>query len=78
MRFNHAGRTLLQFSLQDITERRAAAVKQHLVTVHRIAPDRLLAYGRGLTALKNAADPFAAENRRVQVINQGTVIGETR
>ena len=63
---------------QALSERRAAAVKQHLVTVHRIAPDRLLAYGRGLTALKNAADPFAAENRRVQVINQGTVIGETR
>jgi hypothetical protein len=36
-----------------------------------IAPERLVTYGRGKSQLKNAADPFAAENRRVQVINAG-------
>ena len=40
-----------------------------------IAPDRLASYGRGKSLLKNTADPFAAENRRVQVINQGALAG---
>src|SRR5262249_51153070 len=34
-------------------------------------PERLVTYGRGKSQLKNVADPFAAENRRVQVINVG-------
>ena len=55
--------------------RRAAAVKDFLVRTFGIASDRLVAYGRGKSALKNTADPFAAENRRVQVVNYGVVAG---
>ena len=58
-----------------MAERRAAAVKEYLVRTFGIAPDRLASYGRGKSLLKNTADPFAAENRRVQVINQGVLAG---
>jgi outer membrane protein OmpA-like peptidoglycan-associated protein len=58
---------------QTLSERRALAVKDYLVRTFGIAPDRLATYGRGKSALKNSADPFAAENRRVQVINQGAM-----
>jgi len=58
---------------QVLSERRAAAVKDYLVRTFGIAPDRLVSYGRGKAALKNTMDPFASENRRVQVINNGLV-----
>jgi outer membrane protein OmpA-like peptidoglycan-associated protein len=58
---------------QILSERRAAAAKDYLVRTFGIAPERLIAYGRGKSSLKNSADPFAAENRRVQVINNGGV-----
>ena len=58
---------------QRLSEKRAAAVKDHLVGEFQIAPERLTTFGRGKTVLKNVADPTAAENRRVQVINQGAV-----
>ena len=45
---------------QILSERRAAAVKEHLVRTFGIAPDRLVSYGRGKSLLKNTADPFAA------------------
>jgi len=60
---------------QLLSERRAAAVKEYLVRTFGIAPDRLASYGRGKSLLKNTADAFAAENRRVQVINQGVLAG---
>jgi outer membrane protein OmpA-like peptidoglycan-associated protein len=58
---------------QGLSERRAAAVKDYLVRTFGIAPVRLVSYGRGKSSLKNSADPFAAANRRVQVINNGAV-----
>jgi outer membrane protein OmpA-like peptidoglycan-associated protein len=58
---------------QGLSERRAAVVKDYLVRTFRIPPERLIAYGRGKSSLKNSADPFAAENRRVQVINNGAM-----
>jgi outer membrane protein OmpA-like peptidoglycan-associated protein len=60
---------------QVLSERRAAAVKEYLVRTFGIAPERLVAYGRGKSSLKNTADPLAAENRRVQVINHGAMAG---
>ena len=63
---------------QRLSDRRAAAVRDHLVQQFQIAPDRLDTYGRGKTALKNPQQPDAGENRRVQVINQGqTAAAET-
>lgn len=63
---------------QALSERRAAAVKAFLVRSFGIAPERLVSYGRGKSALKNASDPWAAENRRVQVINNGAAAGAER
>lgn len=54
---------------QGLSERRAAAVKQFLQERFEIADDVLVTAGYGKEELKNADDPFAAENRRVQIAN---------
>jgi outer membrane protein OmpA-like peptidoglycan-associated protein len=54
---------------QDLSERRADAVKHFLVEKFSIAPENLIPIGYGKSRLKNTADPFAAENRRVQFVN---------
>jgi outer membrane protein OmpA-like peptidoglycan-associated protein len=53
---------------QKLSELRAANVKAFLVANFNIPPGRLLAVGYGQSQLKNAAQPRAAENRRVQVV----------
>jgi outer membrane protein OmpA-like peptidoglycan-associated protein len=54
---------------QSLSERRAEAVKIFLTQQFKLPPDHLLAIGFGRSQLKNAADPRAAENRRVQIVN---------
>jgi len=54
---------------QDLSERRAEAVKRFLVEKLGLASENLVPIGYGKTQLKNAADPFAGENRRVQIVN---------
>jgi len=54
---------------QDLSERRAEAVKRILIQEFRLPADTLVAVGYGKSQLKNKADPFAGENRRVQVVN---------
>jgi outer membrane protein OmpA-like peptidoglycan-associated protein len=54
---------------QRLSERRAQAVKSYLVEKYNIPPETLLAVGYGKTMLKNANNPFAPENRRVQIVN---------
>ena len=54
---------------QRLSERRASAVKQILKEKFDIPDDTLVTAGYGEEQLKNAADPFAAENRRVQIVN---------
>ncbi|MGP9813588.1 OmpA family protein [Rhodopseudomonas sp. NSM] len=54
---------------QNLSERRAEAVKSYLIERYRIRPDNLVAVGYGEKQLKTSADPFAAENRRVQIVN---------
>ncbi len=53
---------------QGLSERRAEAVKNYLQEKHGIDGSVLTA-GYGKSQLKNTANPFAPENRRVQVIN---------
>src|SRR6185312_2627213 len=57
---------------QRLSERRAQAVREFLIQNFRIAGDTLVAAGYGKEQLKSSADPFAAENRRVQVTNLQT------
>jgi len=54
---------------QKLSERRAETVKRFLVENYKVAPDLLVTSGYGKDGLKNTADPFAAENRRVEIVN---------
>ena len=54
---------------QGLSERRADAVRQFLSKKYGIEAGNLVTVGYGHTQLKDPANPFAADNRRVQVIN---------
>jgi outer membrane protein OmpA-like peptidoglycan-associated protein len=54
---------------QSLSEQRADAVKRFLAEKYGIEASRLVTVGHGKNQLKNATDPLAGENRRVQVIN---------
>jgi outer membrane protein OmpA-like peptidoglycan-associated protein len=54
---------------QGLSERRADAVRQLLSKQYGIEAGNLVTVGYSLSQLKDPANPFAAENRRVQVIN---------
>jgi outer membrane protein OmpA-like peptidoglycan-associated protein len=56
-------------SNQGLSERRADTVKRFLVEQYKIPATDLVAVGYGKTKLKNPENPFAAENRRVRIIN---------
>jgi outer membrane protein OmpA-like peptidoglycan-associated protein len=51
--------------------RRANSVADYLVNKFPLQRNNLSAEGYGFERLKNAADPLAAENRRVEVVNAG-------
>lgn len=57
---------------QTLSERRAEAVKRFLVETYKIPAANLVAAGYGKEGYKNPADPLAAENRRVEVVNMAT------
>jgi outer membrane protein OmpA-like peptidoglycan-associated protein len=52
-----------------LSERRAASIKTYLVDNFGLSASNLRTVGYGKSRLKNASDPFAAENRRVEVVN---------
>ncbi len=54
---------------QGLSERRADAVKRFLLEQYGIEVANLLTVGYGKVHLKNPAEPFSGENRRVQVVN---------
>jgi outer membrane protein OmpA-like peptidoglycan-associated protein len=54
---------------QDLSERRADAVKKYLTAKYGMATSDLVTVGYGKTRLKDPNDPKGAENRRVQVVN---------
>jgi outer membrane protein OmpA-like peptidoglycan-associated protein len=54
---------------QGLSERRADAVKRYLMEKYGLTDGNLVTVGYGESQLKNASNPTAAENRRVQVIN---------
>jgi outer membrane protein OmpA-like peptidoglycan-associated protein len=57
---------------QGLSERRAETVKKFLVDTYHIPAQNLISAGYGKRDLKNATDPFAAENRRVQIVNMAS------
>jgi len=58
---------------QKLSERRSAVVKNFLVQHFSIDPLKLVVAGYGQEQLKNKQNPYADENRRVQIINIGQV-----
>ena len=54
-----------------LSDRRAEAIREALINPFGISPGRIEAVGLGEEQLLNRADPKAAENRRVQLINIG-------
>lgn len=56
-----------------LSQERADAIAQALVTLFRIAPNRLEAVGLGQEALQEPQHPDSPINRRVQIFNIGTV-----
>lgn len=54
---------------QSLSERRAETVKKFLMENYKIPAENLVSTGYGESELKNKSDPFAAENRRVQIVN---------
>ena len=54
---------------QKLSERRAEAIKQYLVDHFHLPSGNLVTVGYGKQHPKIPADPFAPENRRVEVVN---------
>ena len=55
---------------QNLSERRASAVRNYIVRKFAVAPSRLAAMGKGAYEPLPSLDPRAAENRRVQIITR--------
>ena len=53
----------------SLSERRARSVQDFLRRTFHIKADTLVPVGYGKEQLKNPGNPFAAENRRVQIVN---------
>jgi OOP family OmpA-OmpF porin len=56
----------------ELSKGRAEAVKDYLVHETGVSPDRLQAVGKGFSEPANPKNPYAAENRRVVVVNLGS------
>ncbi len=52
-----------------LSERRAETVKRFLIDKYQIPADTLMTAGYGKSGPKNPNDPYAAENRRVEIVN---------
>jgi outer membrane protein OmpA-like peptidoglycan-associated protein len=57
---------------QELSERRADALKKYLIEKYGIAPADLVTVGYGESKLKNTGAPTAEENRRVQIVNMAS------
>jgi outer membrane protein OmpA-like peptidoglycan-associated protein len=54
---------------QDLSERRADAIKRYLTETYGVAAANLVTVGYGKTKLKDPSAPASPVNRRVQVVN---------
>lgn len=52
-----------------LSEQRAEAVVSYLVSKYSLERNNFAAIGYGFEKLKNTANPFSAENRRVEIVN---------
>src|ERR1700761_7219355 len=54
---------------QDLSERRADAIRRYLIDNYHIAASDLVTVGYGKSKLKDPGQPMSEVNRRVQVVN---------
>ena len=57
---------------EQLSQTRAEAVKEFLIKEMSVAPERLKVVGRAFCEPANPGNPYAAENRRVVVVNQSS------
>jgi outer membrane protein OmpA-like peptidoglycan-associated protein len=57
---------------QKLSERRAAAVREYMISQFGVAPERLSSKGYGKSQLLDPTNPEDGVNRRVQIINAGS------
>ena len=57
----------------DLSNKRADAVKEYLVMKHGVDAGRLFTEGKGETELADKQNPKSVKNRRVRIINAGTI-----
>lgn len=67
----HTDRTGTRAYNDELSSQRADAVKNYLVREMAVSADRLQAVGKGFSEPIDPRNPYAAENRRVVVINSG-------
>jgi outer membrane protein OmpA-like peptidoglycan-associated protein len=58
---------------QVLSERRALAVKNYLISRYGVPENQLAVIGYGPDKLKFPDKPYAGQNRRVEVVNMGQV-----
>lgn len=56
---------------QKLSERRAQAVRERLVSEFKLSSEQLIAVGYGPQKPKVVSDPYSGQNRRVQIVNLG-------
>ena len=54
-----------------VSQRRADAIRDALVTTFKLSPKRLQSLGLGEEQLRDAAKPASPANRRIQIVNMG-------
>jgi len=67
----HTDKTGTRAYNEELSKRRADAVKDYLVKDLGVSADRLTTVGKGFSELADPRHPYAAENRRVVVVNIG-------
>jgi OmpA-OmpF porin, OOP family len=67
----HTDRTGTRAYNDELSKRRADAVKDYLVKDMGVSVDRLQTEGKGFSEPANPRKPYAGENRRVVVVNLG-------
>jgi outer membrane protein OmpA-like peptidoglycan-associated protein len=67
----HTDRSGSRVYNDELSKRRADAVKDYLVKDMGVSADRLRTVGKGFSEPANQSQPYAAGNRRVVVVNTG-------
>lgn len=67
----HTDKTGTRAYNEELSKRRAEAVKDYLVNQMSVSPDKLQTVGKGFSEPVDGRRPYAPENRRVVVVNAG-------